>query len=151
MDHAALKERVSGRADIVIGDVAETVKSWTGPTDAPLGAVMFDLDFYTSTRDALPILKTPAALPRVWCYMDDISGYPENAYSDSIGVRLAIREFNQHLDRQNANDHISPAFVFRGLSSEPWHEQIYIYHRLSHPDYNRCLSSKKHQLPLAYR
>lgn len=148
MDQSALKKRLAGRAEVLFGDVADTVKKWEGQADAPLGAIMFDLDFYTSTRGALPLLTKSSVLPRLWCYMDDISGYGVNAYSDSIGVRLAIKEFNQSADREHFSDHLSQAFAFEGMYPEGWHQQIYVYHRLSHPYYNRLLSDEKHQLRL---
>ncbi|HUY18550.1 MAG TPA: hypothetical protein VMV15_04925 [Candidatus Binataceae bacterium] len=148
MDHAALKRRLEGHAELIIGDVATTVASWRGSAEAPLGAVMFDLDLYSSTQAALPLLTTDQALPRIWCYMDDICGYGENAYSDRIGVREAIRDFNRSEQRTHLRDHLSQAYIFKGVWPESWHEQIYIYHRLGHPDYSRCLSAEKSELPL---
>jgi hypothetical protein len=149
MDQAALKARIAGRAELLLGDVAQTVKEWTNRADAPLGAVLFDLDLYTSTRDALLLLEKPNVLPRVWCYMDDIFGFPDNAYSDSVGVRLALKEFNLKEERLRLKDHLSQAYVFGGQVAEPWHSQIYVYHRLTHPDYDRCLSTGKHRLALS--
>ncbi|MBV8631218.1 MAG: hypothetical protein JOZ83_09865, partial [Silvibacterium sp.] len=149
MDRAALEKRLAGRASLVLGNVAETVASWKPREDAPIGAIMFDLDFYTSTMNAFGILEQSNILPRVWCYFDDINAYPENAYTDNIGVREAIRQFNLASPRRELNDHLSPAYVFRGLPDEPWHRDIYLYHRLSHPQYNVCLSTEKHQLRLA--
>jgi hypothetical protein len=32
--------------------------------------------------------------------------------------------------------------------SEAWHQKMYIYHRLSHPQYEICLSEDMHQLRL---
>ena len=110
---------------------------------------MFDLDFYTSTMAAFALLTNQHVLPRVWCYFDDVSGGPDNAYTDRIGVREAIREFNLDPQRANLNDHLSAAYTFRGLAHEEWHNLIYLYHRLNHPDYNTCLSTgEKHQLRL---
>jgi hypothetical protein len=148
MDQDLLKARLEGRAEVVIGDVANTVERWHCTPERPIGAVLFDLDYYSSTCAALKILRSSHVLPRVWCYMDDICGYPENAYSDSTGVRQAIKEFNASEDRELLHDHLSQAFVFRELRGEPWHEQVYIYHRLCHTEYNRCLSKGKHQLHL---
>jgi hypothetical protein len=148
MDREALDRRIAGRAELVIGNVSDTVKSWRGSPEAPLGAVFFDLDFYTSTRGALELLTKPNVLPRLWCYMDDICGYPENAYSDSIGVRQAIKEFNLGDDRIAMKDHLSQAYAFKGLWHEAWHEQIYVYHRLMHPSYDKCVSAIPHQLRL---
>ncbi len=150
MDRAALEKRIAGQADLVFGDVATTVASWQPRPDAPVGAIMFDLDFYTSTMAAFGLLLQKNILPRVWCYFDDISGYPANAYTDRIGEREAIKQFNLAPERQRLNDHLSPAYVFKGLPRELRQEDIYLYHRLSHPEYNVCLSgTEKHQLKLA--
>ena len=149
MDQAALERRIGGRAELVLGNVADTVKSWQPRADAPIGAVMFDLDFYTSTMAAFNIFTKPNVLPRVWCYFDDIRGYPENAYTDSIGEREAIKQFNLDSERRKENDHLSPAFTFKGLPLEAWHLDIYLYHRMNHPSYNTCPATGKMQLSLS--
>ncbi len=149
MDRNALEKRLDGQAQLVIGDVARTGAHWSAEPEAPLGAIMFDLDFYSSTMAAFSLLTKQHVLPRIWCYFDDISGGPDNDYSDFIGVREAIREFNLDPENRGLRDHLSPAYAFRGLVPEAWHDQIYVYHRLSHPDYNTCLSAGgKHQLEL---
>ena len=149
MDRDALEKRVAGQAQLVLGDVSTTTSQWTPDPAAPLGAIMFDLDYYTSTMSAFGLLTKHQVLPRIWCYFDDILGYPDNAYTDNIGVREAIREFNLNPERKAFNDHLSPAYTFRGMEPEGWHGLIYLYHRLSHPEYNTCLSTGgKHQLSL---
>jgi len=149
MDRPALEKRLAGQAELILGEVANTVTSWRPTEDAPIGAIMFDLDFYTSTMAAFGVLNQSNILPRVWCYFDDIRGYPGNAYTDSIGEREAIKQFNRAPERQILNDHLSPAYAFKGLPAEPWHQDIYLYHRFSHPQYNICLSSEdKQQLQL---
>jgi len=149
MDKDALERRLGGRAEIIFGDVADTVTQWHGSPDAPLGAILFDLDLYTSTTAALRLLTKENILPRIWCYFDDIIGYPENAFADGTGEREAIREFNLAPERQILQDHLSPARVFKGRTPESWHEQIYLYHRLSHRDYNTNISGQTRlQLPL---
>lgn len=149
MDRTELERRLAGRAELVLGDVSQTVPRWQPPSDAPLGCVMFDLDLYTSTRDALPLLTKTNVLPRIWCYFDDISGSPDMALTDFIGEGAAVREFNNHPDRSILCDNVSPARIFNGLFPEAWHRKVNIYHRLSHPQYNTCFSADKHHLPLA--
>jgi len=149
MDRDALEKRIAGQAQLVLGDVSRTTAEWSADPGAPLGAIMFDLDYYTSTVAAFGLLTKQQVLPRIWCYFDDILGYPDNAYTDRIGVREAIREFNLAPERKSLNDHLSPAYTFRGMEPEGWHDLIYLYHRLSHPDYDTCLSTGgKHQLSL---
>jgi len=148
MDRAALEKRLAGRAELVFGNVGETVPRWQPAAEAPLGCIMFDLDLYTSTRDALPLLTGTNVLPRVWCYFDDIFGFPEMALTDFIGEGAAVHEFNQHPDRARLRDNVSPARIFAAEAPESWHQKMYIYHRLSHPQYDTCLAGEKPQLPL---
>ncbi|MFP5227515.1 MAG: hypothetical protein ACLGXA_07770 [Acidobacteriota bacterium] len=149
MDRPALEKCLAGRAELVLGNVSTTVPEWQPAADAPLGCVMFDLDLYTSTRDALPLLTKANVLPRIWCYFDDISGYPDMALTDFIGEGAALHEFNHHTDRLILRDNVSPANVFAAAWPEMWHRKMYIYHRLSHPQYDICLSAEKHHLRLA--
>ncbi|HEX3436227.1 MAG TPA: hypothetical protein VHT24_05610 [Pseudacidobacterium sp.] len=148
MDKEALEKCIAGRAELVLGDVSRTVRQWEPRADAPLGAVYFDLDFYSSTMSALSILVKQNVLPRIWCYLDDISGYPDTAVTDGIGVPAAIRDFNLSPERQICKDHIMQSHSFRGHVYEKWHDQIYTYHRFTHPTYNVCLANEKHQLRL---
>ncbi|HTX40341.1 MAG TPA: hypothetical protein VMD25_00835 [Acidobacteriaceae bacterium] len=149
MDSGALKARLKGRAELVLGNVADTVPRWQPAADAPLGAVMFDLDLYSSTRDALQVLTKENVLPRVWCYFDDMTGSQETALTDFIGESAAIREFNDDPARRTMRDNLARARVFKSAAPESWHERIYLYHRLLHPQYDLCLSAEKHQLELA--
>jgi hypothetical protein len=147
MDFDALSRRLR-RAKLIIGDVRHTLEDFIRDGEFhPLGALMFDLDYYSSTTAALQILEVPAdkILPRAFCYFDDIVGYPENLYCEQTGVRLAINEFNR---RRNGEIHLSPVNAFKGRMPEYWHDQIYACHRFTHAHYNRCLSSAKGRLNL---
>ena len=146
MDVAKLKRRLNGRAEVILGDVAVTAKQVSFPADAPLGAIMFDLDMYTSTKDAFALFLHDNLLPRVWCYFDDIVGDESHAYSDEIGVRAAIKEFNASWSP--LEKHLSQAYVFKNQFPEEWHQRIYVYHNMKHPHYNTCLSDQKHTLKL---
>lgn len=135
MDDDALRKRLAGRAELIVGDVAETCPRWSPRADAPLGMIAFDLDLYSSTRSALCLLEKENLLPRVWCYFDDIIDVPESCLTDFIGEAAAIRDFNRSPARERLHDNVSPARVFAGWPPEPWHNQIYLYHRLTHPQY----------------
>ena len=136
MNHRALQTRLAGRAELIVGDVAHTGPRWTPRPDAPLGAVAFDLDLYSSTLAAFALLAKQNVLPRIWCYFDDIVDLPESCLTDFVGEAAAIRDFNRMPERERLRDNLSPARVFAGLPPEPWHSQIYIYHRLTHPLYD---------------
>jgi hypothetical protein len=147
MDFKELSKRLR-RERLVIGDVRETIVDFMQRPEIPtVGAVMFDLDLYTSTAAALAILEVPdeRILPRALCYFDDIMGGPENLCCDQTGERLAIVEFNQ---RNHGRIHLGLANGFKGRSPEYWHDQVYACHRFAHPQYNTCLSSERHLLAL---
>ena len=151
MDRAALERRINGAAELIIGDVKTTITAWEIRADAPLGAILFDFRDYTSTMNAFAIFDKTNVLPRVWCYFDVIS-------AAGLKMRLRIgqgeargnRQFSLGPERSLRNDYLSPAYTFRGVPAEQWHEHIYLYHRLGHPEYNRCLAKREErQLPLS--
>src|SRR6266567_675436 len=149
MDRAALEKRIGGRAQLVLGNVGQTVAAWQPSPHAPIGAVMFDLDYYSSTTSALPLLTKNNVLPRVWCYFDDICTGPEEAVTDLVGERAAIAEFNLSPDRMMLNDNISLVHSFKSTQPQSWHQQIYVYHRINHPDYNTRITGNRDQLQLS--
>lgn len=135
MDVAALQQQLTS-AQLLIGDVAQTVPEWLARKDTlPLGFIAFDLDYYSSTVHAFRIFDGAADnhLPRVFCYFDDII-YPAHAcHNEFVGELLAIKEFNA------AHEHrkISPIHLLRHmrLIPAPWNEQMYVMHDFGHPLY----------------
>ena len=76
MDQEGLRSRLK-RAKLVLGDVRTTAVSFLDAFQpAPIGGVSHDLDFYSSTMDALKLFDAPDdfILPRVFCYFDDVLG-----------------------------------------------------------------------------
>ena len=112
MDQKSLQRRLQ-RAHLILGDVRQTIQTfYQCYMPAPLGAVMFDLNLYSSTKSALEVLTAPVnqLLPRVHCYFDDIIGYPLETYNDRTGERLAINEFN----RDSTTRYLDVSNMFRG-------------------------------------
>lgn len=135
IDVDLLRSRLSG-AQLALGDVAETVPQFLEDGHPEVAFISFDLDYYSSTRDALTILRadTNRLLPRVLCYFDDTHGYP---WGDSNGARLAIAEYNRgdelrKLDRIHGLRHLLPA----SQREQRWPEAIYLAHAFDHPAYN---------------
>ncbi|MFK8049372.1 MAG: hypothetical protein AB8B81_13175 [Halioglobus sp.] len=145
MDFSVLEKKLKN-AKLVLGDVRDTVKTFAEKHQpAPVGAIMFDLDLYTSTVDAFEILKIlpQSRLPRIYCYFDDIIGDDIELYNDFTGVRLAITEFNN--DNSNKKiDKLHHLLARRVL--EPWYHQIYSFHDFGHPDYSKFISEEDQQL-----
>jgi len=129
MDENALRKRIDGSA-LILGDLAETlppfIERGSDLRNAPIGAVMFDLDFYSSTAVALQILEREAEthLPRIQTYFDDLG-----RTNEFIGEWLAIKEFNaRHTDRK-----LSFRFDRIGDSEN---RQILEFHHFTHPYYS---------------
>jgi hypothetical protein len=144
MDYGKLQKRLHS-AKLVIGDVKETLPAFFEKHNpAPVAAVMFDMDLYSSTVPALRLFEADDSrlLPRIFTYFDDIgtSIFDYTAcYSEYTGERLAINEFNErHSERK-----ISPHF---GLLSEKWREswynRIFIVHLFKHRKYNELVVDK---------
>ncbi len=149
MDVAALRQRLQ-RAQLVLGNVAETAQSFLTRTDiAPIGFISFDLDYYSSTVQAFKLLEGGHSLflPRVYCYFDDIVGNDWEQHSEYAGVLLAIREFNAaHTTRKLAP--ISSLRHKRKIQAA-WNDQLYIFHDFHHPHYDHhILPNKNWHLPL---
>jgi hypothetical protein len=136
MDYQGLKARLAGRAELIIGDVADTCPKWNPQPNAPLGVIAFDLDLYSSTMAAFSLLEKENVLPRIWCYFDDIVEFPESCLTDFLGVAAAIKDFNEMPKRRLLQDNLSQARVFAECPIEWWHLKMYIYHRLTHSQYN---------------
>lgn len=129
-----LRARLS-RADLRLGPVAETIPAFLEEDRGAVGFISFDLDYYSSTVDAMAILRADhqRLLPRVHCYFDDIMGF---TCSEFTGERLAISEFNEAHPKRK----LSPIFgmkywVPRKYREESFTEKFYLAHVFDHPLY----------------
>jgi hypothetical protein len=134
MDEAALRKRLT-KAQLLVGNVRETIPHFMSGDVPPIGFVAFDLDYYSSTKAAFRLFDGAATtrLPRVYCYMDDII-WPEYAcHNEYVGELLAIREFNAEHDALKLSQlhllrHMRPRYF-------PWNDQMYVLHDFLHPEY----------------
>ena len=134
MDQALLRSRLS-RAELVLGDVCETIPGFLAADHAAIGFIAFDLDYYSSTRDALTILRGDVRrlMPRVLCYFDDTHGYP---WGDFNGARLAIAEYNaMSAERKLAQIHGLHYLLPDSERALRWPEAMYVAHAFDHPRY----------------
>lgn len=148
MDEAGLRAKLK-RARLVLGDIAKTIPEFVEKHDpAPIGAIAFDLDYYSSTVDAFRIFSTASThrLPRILAYFDDIYSSDLGHVGPSTGVPLAISEFN----RDNESLDISPLthLEFRYAPARAWHRQIYSCADFAHPRFNDFILPQGRQLPL---
>lgn len=146
MDLPKLKARLK-KAQLVLGDIRDTSRAFFEKfKPAPIGAISYDLDFYSSTVAAFGMLEAGEQyyLPRVFCYFDDIIGTETELYNDYTGMRLAINEFNaSHEDAKFG----LPYHLLAREDLMPWYHQIRIYHQFRHSRYNEFVSAGDQQLP----
>jgi hypothetical protein len=142
MDRAKLEPKLY-RAKLYLGPVKETITAFIKGNPTPVAFVSFDLDLYSSTRDALLLFKSDFAyvLPRVISYFDDIFGH---TYNDYCGERAAIAEFNG----SSRACKICPIYGLRYFTprfarSELWPDGMYFAHFFEHPLYNTLDSLNK--------
>jgi hypothetical protein len=129
-DIATLQQRLK-RAQLVIGDVAKTVRdSLEEGLTSPVGAVIFDLDYYSSTKAALALFQHPdhvKTLPRVLCYFDDIGDI------EDVGPMRAVLEFNAKNDTRRIKPYLSRPTLTLDYDVR-W--KIFEYHNFEHPRYS---------------
>ena len=148
-------ERLSS-SKVFWGPVKDTLAQFFDGHPPPIGAIFFDLDFYSSTCDAFRIFDSSqsAWLPRAFCYFDDIfdddsdldDSMDLELINDWTGERLAINEFNARNERRKiARRYQTPGRYVRA----PWLLKVFIYHDFDHPDYCKWVGTGSHQLPLS--
>jgi hypothetical protein len=147
MDRPALERRLEV-GQLVIGNVRDTGRTFFDRyKPAPVGCVFHDLDFYSSTRDALTVLEAASEhfLPRVFHYFDDIIGSDLVLQNEYVGQRRAIMEFNEgHAHKKITNCY---QFYHRKVRKK-WHRQIFVLHDFLHPQYDKFIETDNQQLPL---
>jgi hypothetical protein len=134
MDVELLRAKLK-EARLILGDVEETIPSFLPAIKHPIGFVAFDLDYYSSTKNAFRVWEglPDTRLPRVFCYFDDLV-WPERAYhNEYLGELCAIREYN--LDHSEMK--LCPIHLLRHTQPHPaaWHDQTYVLHDFRHPLY----------------
>lgn len=142
LDPDELRSALPAGSELILGPIASTLPPFIESLgSAPVGFVSFDVDFYSSTRDALALYSVAAArlLPVVVTYFDDTVGGLARIGSlfrtEAAGQLLAIKEFNAAHDTR-AIDTIRVLRHRRPLDRELWLERIYALHVLDHPARN---------------
>ncbi len=135
MDVDGLKARLPSNCRLIIGPVSETVPEFLANelnASAPIGFVAFDLDYYSSTKQALAIFDDVDAAKYLFLpvlYFDDIV-LPN--YSSWAGELLAIDEFNQEHAMRKIQQYrfLRSRRIFKNAR---WIDQIFLLHLFDHP------------------
>lgn len=147
MDLPKLKAKLK-YAKLVLGDIRDTAGRFFDEfSPAPIGAAIFDLDFYSSTVTALKMFDAGEEyhLPRAYCFFDDLVGTELQLYCDHTGERLAINEFNE---RNEDRKFESAYHLLPRQAVDPWCHGIRIFHNFKHSRYNDFTSVPDQSLPL---
>jgi hypothetical protein len=144
MNEKLLRDKLDG-AELIIGNVKDTVPGFfKGTSRPPLGAIFIDLDFFSSTRDALRMLDADIRnfLPRLFVYLDDVIGGPIQMYGSFNGELAATERFNRAHDRIkiHLNQNLLPVSRFH------WRYQVYYAHLFDHPRYADYVGGERSEI-----
>ena len=133
MDAEALRARLPGHGELILGPLSETLPPFVEnlSADAPLGFAALDVDYYKSSVEALALFKGEADryLPVLPVYVDDVHLPTHNPY---CGELLAIREFNEtNAYRKLIKDDFLPHR--RVFKRAEWLDHMYLMQVLDHP------------------
>ena len=135
MDEDKLRARLA-RAQLFLGPVKQTISRYMGSSPAPVSFIAFDMDYYSSTVDALKLFEgdSELLLPRVHCYFDEVLGY---TFGDHVGERLAMAEFNAANEMRKISPiHGLRAFIPPAFSHWLW-ERYFMLHVFDHDLYGQ--------------
>jgi hypothetical protein len=133
MDADALRATLPAGTELHLGPLSSTIPDFLerSRASAPIGFVVLDVDYWSSTVDALELFKDKPEqyLPRTVVYVDDIA---LDGHNSAAGARLAIREFNEATPRRRLEHH---AFLEnrRIFHRAAWIKQTMFLHVLDHP------------------
>lgn len=147
MDEDALRRAVPA-AKLILGEVKETIVDFINRHQpAPIGAIFFDMDYWSSTRDSLHIFDDyehngASFLPRLFMYFDDIIGTHYEMYGPFNGQLGAIHEFNE--SRSNIKIHLNQNLVTQ--RHIVYANQIFFAHLFDHPDYSTYVGEDRQRV-----
>jgi hypothetical protein len=134
MDFAALRAKLPPNGELILGQLKDSVPEFIKTrlnSSEPIGYVVVDVDYYSSTVEALKIFNGPSEsyLPLTILYLDDIG---EDHHNSFAGELLAVQEFNaaNALRKACKHDFFECRRVFRRAN---WLKHIYFLHVMDHP------------------
>lgn len=131
MDQQALRRTLPLHAELVVGELSDTVPAFLEEGRTPLAFAAIDVDYYWSAVDALSVFDGPpeAYSPLGVIYLDDVALLRHN---QAAGELLAVREWNDRQTRRRIED--SP-FLRRQrvFQRAAWLDQMRLFHVMDHP------------------
>ncbi len=124
-----LLAQLPANAKIYFGDVKDTVATFLKeiPSGYRIGFISVDVDYYSSAKACLEILKQDQShyLPSVPMYFDDVREIDHNEY---CGELLAIKEFNNEDNVYRKITKITDLRRCRLFQRATWIDQMYFGH-----------------------
>jgi hypothetical protein len=134
MDFERLRAHLPENGRLLIGDLSQTLPAFMAQqlsADAPLGYVVVDVDYYSSTVIALSVFDAAPELylPIVTIYADDVELPENNPYA---GEQLAFHEYNARNPLRKICRH---EFFedWRIFQRAIWLKHMYFMHVMDHP------------------
>jgi hypothetical protein len=132
MDFEKLSQKLETNTKLILGPISESMTRFLEMdfSKAPIGFVSIDVDYYSSTVDALKLLSHSAEsmLPQVILYLDDLEYLSHNSW---CGEQAAVNEFTIANPMRPIEKH---AFLrgYRIFKNARWIDHIYQCHILDH-------------------
>jgi hypothetical protein len=134
MDVEKLRARLR-RAELKLGPVGDTAPQFLQEEHPPIGFVSFDVDYYSSTMEALALLEAPSnrLLPRVFLFFQGLMWHP---WTEFNGARAAIDDFNGSHERRKVSALYGLKYSLPGSEyRKPWPEMMYVAELFDHELY----------------
>ena len=150
MDYKSLKNKLK-TSNLVLGDIKDTCPKFLSTyKPAPIGCIFVDLDYFSSTVEALKIFDGDDKffLPRLLCYFDDILGSENELYNEFSGELAAIKNFNKTHQYKKI---CKLRCLYERKVRSGWNEMMYSFHNFNHPKYNNFISDTPLNQPLEKR
>ena len=132
MDFDRLQQSLDSNTKLVIGHIEKTLPKFLMQNfeDCPIAFISIDVDYYSSTVQALKILEMKADhyLPRVIVYLDDLQDESHNSW---CGELAAVDEFTNNHEYRKIERH---TFIrsYRIFQKARWIDHIFVAHILDH-------------------
>ena len=127
-----LLRQVKDRAELIFGDIKDTVGELVASLDAsaPLGFISVDVDIYSGAKSSLKSLlgKPELYAPAVSIYCDDVRFFFANRW---CGELRAIDEFNDE-NAMRKIDQDRSLSGHRPSVNDGWYQSMFVCHILDH-------------------
>ncbi|HUD64480.1 MAG TPA: hypothetical protein VMQ17_07875 [Candidatus Sulfotelmatobacter sp.] len=132
-DVDALRHRLNGSAELVLGDISDTFPAWIRGQHLPVGFISIDTDYYSSAVSILKVLATcdvSQMLPIVSMYCDDVCIF---STPRCVGELAAIADFNSSNLPRRFIDRCEWLPPDRAFKDAYWLRRMFDLYSFEHP------------------